>query len=609
MADADRYYPNLTWPQFAMCNDDATGAFEDMSRRLFALEFLENGTVPHSDHNNPGVEVLPILEPPHSDGLKQRKISFQAKYFEGNVSFSKIKESMNQAIKHYKNELDLIYLFCNKTLTTTNKGYKDTVELLKKAGIELYPISNKEVLDLVAKYKEIANYFFLPRRRPGDAQYEQVHAGIVINNSSGGSGCDSCPIKTAEQVIDSKLLQGFVQEKIQTCKAFVLEMQFDKLREEIDKIFVYDLSGILGADTLLFYKRILELYDGKQIDITEDGLTEQYKSELSWIEDYYKNPVSVGAYTFARHFSESQTLVLDKMFSSQLWDAIAELCKEIVDDASSEIIDTVKQYYGLALFNLQKYDMASDILKGLYQKNRKENILLYSIFAEMKCINYAWREGHYENRDRLIELIKQLDTLNDNKQYKSNGNLVAMLYLETEYNLGVYEKEYLENAIERYQYFSDEVKNEEVINYLYALCLELNGNIETAENIYAGLDWRSDANIACRYLICKLSRNDYAEAVKVYKEYNSSEINTKLKSLYLTAVYYDDTDNYLDMLKEALDEVQDDFDGIIDIAFGVHEKRYLIENIVPLIKKHLHNEIDKLGFMQKTELICLLLQY
>lgn len=606
MADADRYYPNLTWSQFAMCNDDATGAFEDMSRRLFALEFLENGTVPHSDHNNPGVEVLPILEPPHSDGSEQRKISFQAKYFEGNVSFSKIKESMNQAIKHYKNELDLIYLFCNKTLTTTNKGYKDTVELLKKAGIELYPISNKEVLDLVAKYKEIANYFFLPRRRPGDAQFEQVHAGIVINNSNSDSGCNSCPIKTAEQVIDSKLLQGFVQEKIQTCKAFVLEMQLDKLREEIDKIFVYNLSGVLGADTLLFYKRILELHDGKQIDVTEDGLTEQYKSELSWIEDYYKNPVSVGAYTFARHCIESQTLVLDKMFSSQLWDAVTELCKEIVDDASSEIIDTVKQYYGLALFNLQKYYMASDLLKGLYQKNRKENILLYSIFAEMKCINYAWREGRYEHRDRLIELIKQLDTLNDNKQYKSNGNLVAMLYLETGYNLGVHEKEYLENTIERYQDFPDEVKKEEVVNYLYALCLELNGNIETAENIYAGLDWRNDANIACRYLICKLSRNDYAEAVKAYKECNSSEMHTKLKSLYLTAVYYDDTDNYLDMLKGALAEVQDDFDGIIDIAFGVHEKRYLTENIVPLIKKHFDNEIDNLGFLQKTELISVL---
>jgi len=47
--------------------------------------------------SNPGIEVLPILELPHSDGSKQRKISFQAKYFEGKVSYIKIKESMNQA--------------------------------------------------------------------------------------------------------------------------------------------------------------------------------------------------------------------------------------------------------------------------------------------------------------------------------------------------------------------------------------------------------------------------------------------------------------------------------------------------------------------------------
>ena len=118
MVNSEKHYPNLTWSQFAVCNDDATGAFEDMARRLFSLEFLENATIPHSDHNTPGVEVLPILEPPHFDGSRRRKISFQAKYFENNISYSKIKESMNQAIKHYGGELDLIYLFCNKTLTT-----------------------------------------------------------------------------------------------------------------------------------------------------------------------------------------------------------------------------------------------------------------------------------------------------------------------------------------------------------------------------------------------------------------------------------------------------------------------------------------------------------
>ena len=181
MAYVEKHYPNLTWTQFAVCNDDATGAFEDMARRLFSLEFLGDGIVPHSDHNNPGVEVLPIQEVAPSDGVKPRKISFQAKYFEGKVSYTKIKESMNQAIKYYGDELDLIYLFCNKTLTTTTKGYKDTKVLLEKAGIELYPISNKEVLDLVSKYKDIANYFFLPRRRLDDVQFNQIYAGIIVN--------------------------------------------------------------------------------------------------------------------------------------------------------------------------------------------------------------------------------------------------------------------------------------------------------------------------------------------------------------------------------------------------------------------------------------------
>ena len=221
MAEVDTYYPNLTWPQFAMCNDDVTGAFEDMSRRLFSLEFLEKGTVPHSNHNNPGVEVLPILEQPRTDRLKRRKISFQAKYFENRISYSQIKDSMNQAIKHYGDELDLIYLFCNKTITTSAQGYRDIVTLLKKSGIEIYPISNTEVFDLIAKHKEIANYFFLPRQRPDEAQMDQIYAGIIINNDADRK-CSTCSVKATEQIVDPRLLQGFVQEKIQTCKLLIL---------------------------------------------------------------------------------------------------------------------------------------------------------------------------------------------------------------------------------------------------------------------------------------------------------------------------------------------------------------------------------------------------
>lgn len=607
MASVEKHYPNLTWAQFAVCNDDATGAFEDMARRLFSLEFLGGGIIPHSDHNNPGVEVLPILELAHSDGVKPRKISFQAKYFEGKVSYSKIKESMNQAIKYYGDELELIYLFCNKTLTTTTKGYKDTKELLEKAGIELYPISNTEVLDLVSKYKDIANYFFLPRRRPDDVQFNQIYAGIIVNTGD-DKDCTFCPIRANEQIVDPRLLQSLVQEKIQACKEFILEMQLDKLRLELDKIFTYNLTGIEGVETLLFYRCIAELHDGKEIDISADELTEQYKGELLWLEQYYKNPVPVGAYTYASHCIESQIIVLDKMFASQLWDAVVTLCKEIMDDTSLEIADTVKQYYGLALFNLQKYSMATDLFRGLYQKSRKENILLYSVFAEIKSINLVWRDGHYEYRDRLVELMGLLDSLKGNKQYKSNKKLVAMLYLETAYNLGVNEKKYLENVVDRYQGFSEEVKKDSVVKYLYALCLELNGSIEVAESIYAELDWAEDANIACRYLICKLSRNEYAEAVELYGKINQSVINAKLKSLYLTALFYEDKHRFEETLKEFLVYVQNDFEEVIDIAFGIHEKRYLQEYIVPLIRKYLDIELENLALMQKMELLSILSQ-
>lgn len=605
MAKYEKSYPNLTWPQFAVCNDNATDAFEDMARRLFWLEFLGSSTIPHSDHNNPGVEVLPILEPPHLDGSKEKKISLQAKYFEGNVSYFKIKESMKQAIKYYENELDLIYLFCNKTLTTTTRGYKDIEELLKKAGIELYPISDTAVLDLVSKHKSVANYFFMPRRRPEDMQFNQMHAGIVVNTENDGV-CTSCPIRTNELSIDLGLFQNFVQEKIAVCKAFIFDMQLDKLRGELDKIFAYKLTGVEGADILLFYRGMVALHDGKEVNIFIDGLTEQYKNELLWLEQYYKNPVPVGAYTYASHCIESQTMILDKMFEAHLWDAVISLYKEIRDDAPLEIIDTFKQYYGLALFNLQKYSMAMDMFRWLYQKKHKENILLYLIFAEMKNINFTWHESHYAYRDRVVELMGQLDSLKDNKQYKSNENLVAMLYLETAYNLGVNEKEYLETAIERYQGFSKEVKEDWRVKYLYALCLELNGSIEEAESMYTKLNWKEDVYIACRYLNCKLLRYEYAEMLELYKKINQSVINTKLKSLYLTALFYEEKDRYEDTLKEFLDDVHENFEGIIDIAFGIREKSYLQEYIVPLIKKYLSVEIENLVLLQKTELLSIL---
>ena len=79
-------YPDIRWEVFVAVNADATHEFENMCRRLFRAEFLENQEIPHSDHNNKGIEVLPILEPVRKDGKQRKWISFQSKYTDSPAS-------------------------------------------------------------------------------------------------------------------------------------------------------------------------------------------------------------------------------------------------------------------------------------------------------------------------------------------------------------------------------------------------------------------------------------------------------------------------------------------------------------------------------------------
>ena len=68
--------PSVTWPQFELCNSNPQSSFESMCRILFNSFFFDGKEIFHSDHNNPGIEVLPVKY--EKSG---KRISFQAKYF------------------------------------------------------------------------------------------------------------------------------------------------------------------------------------------------------------------------------------------------------------------------------------------------------------------------------------------------------------------------------------------------------------------------------------------------------------------------------------------------------------------------------------------------
>lgn len=146
---------NITWSQFEVCNSDTRSAFENMCWFLFNTSYFGGKGLFHADSNNPGIEIVPIF---HEESGKW--ISFQAKYFTSlRNGYSQIKDSAKQAIKYYEGKLDVIYLYCNKDLTTSSKSYKDILYLLNSKNISLVPITNQAILEQVLR-NDTAWYYF-----------------------------------------------------------------------------------------------------------------------------------------------------------------------------------------------------------------------------------------------------------------------------------------------------------------------------------------------------------------------------------------------------------------------------------------------------------------
>lgn len=166
-------YPNLSWPQFELMNDNKSDDFERMCRALFQNEFVQEGVTLHSNHNNPGIEVEPVPAKFCKDG-KPFLISFQAKYYKNTVQYPDIKESMQNAVNNYTGKLDGIYLFCNQTISNGTKALQPIVNILQKANIELRLVTNEDIFGLLLNNQDIFRYFFLNRIR-GKAKTSSRH--------------------------------------------------------------------------------------------------------------------------------------------------------------------------------------------------------------------------------------------------------------------------------------------------------------------------------------------------------------------------------------------------------------------------------------------------
>lgn len=115
----------FSWAQFRLTNFDGKSIqlkFEDLCRQLFINEFLGKNKVKHYLHANPnnaGLETEPIF-----CEESNKRIGFQAKFFEDRVDYRQIMESVKKIVSNYSGNLDTLFIFCNKDISTKNESFR-----------------------------------------------------------------------------------------------------------------------------------------------------------------------------------------------------------------------------------------------------------------------------------------------------------------------------------------------------------------------------------------------------------------------------------------------------------------------------------------------------
>ena len=146
---------DLTWEHFEQLHKEKKNTFENLCRSLFVRELCYDGVILHSNHNHPGVEVEPVLAKD-----EKTRISFQAKHFDNVIKYKQIEDSANITINHYCDNLDVVYLYCNKDIDEKCDSFLKIKKMLTDNEIDLVLITGQTILDQAMNYPQILSRYF-----------------------------------------------------------------------------------------------------------------------------------------------------------------------------------------------------------------------------------------------------------------------------------------------------------------------------------------------------------------------------------------------------------------------------------------------------------------
>ncbi len=119
----------IDFNEFKIRNPNPRKAFEELCYHLFCRKFrLSEGI--RADFNEVGLETKPVF-------FQGKHYGFQSKFFDHTNSGEQIKASIKKAIKAFKNNLDVVYIYLNNPIGSRAEYDKDVEKIAAKHNIQI----------------------------------------------------------------------------------------------------------------------------------------------------------------------------------------------------------------------------------------------------------------------------------------------------------------------------------------------------------------------------------------------------------------------------------------------------------------------------------------
>ncbi|MBI2838728.1 MAG: hypothetical protein HYX75_10455 [Acidobacteria bacterium] len=122
-------FSRIDFDQFRVKNPNFRSAFEELCYHLFCREFGAVSGV-RADFNEAGLETKPIL-------YKGKHHGYQAKFFDQQIGYAQIKESLDKALRYFKGTLDVVHVYLNKPISSGSQAHKRIENWAAAAGVKI----------------------------------------------------------------------------------------------------------------------------------------------------------------------------------------------------------------------------------------------------------------------------------------------------------------------------------------------------------------------------------------------------------------------------------------------------------------------------------------